>query len=312
MKSLLILILLLTSQQGIAQPAKVRVRHEAQVAESNVYLGDIATIESTDPSHVRVLSDMLMGESPKAGGTEVWTSEDVSKRLRPYRQLLKDAKIEIPERLRISRIVTKVTKAELTSKIDEMLRATLPDSSWEVTLISADVPDEIQLPLGGSVQVVPLNQRPLGAAKFEILVYEKDQLKDRRWFNGRVKYTAEVAVLKRRIGGRTKIAPTEVTWQKKDLTFVFGIPANKLDLETATTAMGLEAGRVVLRQDLEREKAVKSGEPVKVVTGDQALSLSTSGMAKQSGFIGDVVKVVSMDRELSGKIVAVGVVRIQY
>ena len=188
------LLILTWSIAAHSDPIKVYVRNEAQVALGNITLGAVADIVSTNVDDERQLGALILGESPKPGEKVEWPSAEISRRLRPYGRILQGVTLRVPDKIIVRRVVKGFTREALRKQFEDALKQTLPDSSWEVGLTELNIPDELQIPHDGSVQVVPLQNRPRGAVQFEVDVIENGRIVQRRYFNGHVAFKAAMAV----------------------------------------------------------------------------------------------------------------------
>jgi flagella basal body P-ring formation protein FlgA len=310
------------ASQDTGQTAQVRVRHEAQIAKSNVELGAIADISCTDEGIERALSTLILGEAPQTGKAVVWTAAEISKRLRPYSRFLQSTQLKLPDQIRIERVKNPIlTRDELREQIEEALKATLPDPSWKIQVTDLDFKESLELPQGGSVQVVPPMTRPKGATSFQVLVTSSPgqgpgndgQSVQRYWIAGRVKYTANVATVQRQIEARTRVSESDITWQNKDVTYIMDVPATTLDMSSAIARAALMPGTVLTRSMLEREMALHYGDEVEVNAGGGDLLVTTKGISQQNAFVGDTVKVrMNGSKFLSGVVTAKGIVQVRY
>jgi flagella basal body P-ring formation protein FlgA len=311
-----VVVLLTFGERVQALQNQVHVRHEAQIALSNVELGAIADIVSTNIEDEKVLRHLALGESPKVGHSIEWTAAEISQRLRPFTQALQGVQVQLPDRIVIRRVVGLVTRDALRTQIEEMLQArTLPDSSWEAKLMDIQLQaNGLNVPPDGSVQVVPPLTRPKGATSFEIQVIDRGKVVKRIWVNGHVAYFTKVATVLRHIDANSHISEDDVKWQKMDVTFRNDIPAQPADLPAATTRSAVQPGAILMRTHLAREAALKFGEEVQIIAGGESFSVTARGLSQQIGYLGDTVKVknVATNKILSGVVTAKGVVRVNY
>jgi flagella basal body P-ring formation protein FlgA len=72
-------------------------------------------------------------------------------------------------------------------------------------------------------------------------------------------------------------------------------------------------GRAVFPSDLKREPAAERGKAVKVIAGDELYEVSLSGVAEDTGHIGDLIKVRNIESKkvFTAVVVEKGVVKIQ-
>ncbi|MCC6277700.1 MAG: flagellar basal body P-ring formation protein FlgA [Oligoflexia bacterium] len=302
-----------------ASPAvTVHVRSEAQIAEGNVVLGAVAQIDSNDHEQRRMLENLILGESPKPGNAVVWTAAELGRRLRPYNKVLQGAQLKIPDRITIRRGEVGLTRAKLKLLIEEALRArTLPDSSWEVQVVDLQWPQPgVVQPPNGNVQVVPPLTRPRGSANLEVQFLNDGKVSKRVWVGAQVKYSAQVPYAQHAIQPGQTIQPNDVFWKKQDVTYSADNVVTQAEIGTVRSRYHILAGSSISRIQVEREPALRFGEEVTVIAGDDAFSVSTKGISQQTGFIGDLVKIRHQQgretKMLSARVIDKGVVRVTY
>ena len=240
-----------SSQAEDAAGTTIHVRHEAQLAATNVELGSIADITSTDVGNERALSSLILGESPKVGSSVEWSAAELSLRLRPYSRILQGAQIKLPDHHPLDSARGQrpfAARDVLISQIEESLKATLPDSTWVARVTELNVPEGIQIPHDGSVQVCsPPMMRPHGATNFEILVVADGQIVRRVWVAGRVSYIAKVPMLTRQIEPQTRVTDSDIKWENRDVTYMMDVPATSGDMSNAVARTRLTPGNILIR-----------------------------------------------------------------
>jgi flagella basal body P-ring formation protein FlgA len=298
------------------EPITVHVRSEAQIAEGNVVLGAVSRIESTDQERVKMLENLILGESPKAGKAVVWTAAEFSKRLRPYTQALQGARLRMPDKITIRREDRSWTREKLKRSIEDALRErTLPDPSWEVSVVELQWPQPgVVPPSDGSVLVIPPLTRPRGSANLEVHFIKNGVVTKKVWVAATVKYFAQMPFAQHSLRAGQTITTEDVTWKRQEVTYASDNSVSREELGTVRARYNITAGQSISRIQIEREPALRFGEEITVIAGDEALSVSTKGVAQQSGFIGDIIKIRSdkLPKALSAKVVAKGVVRVAY
>jgi flagella basal body P-ring formation protein FlgA len=75
----------------------------------------------------------------------------------------------------------------------------------------------------------------------------------------------------------------------------------------------MNAGDIVWRGSLVREKAIQRGELVRVVSGEGNWSVSVQAKTEQDGFLGDTVNLrnVQTNKLISGRVIGRGEVEVQ-
>jgi flagella basal body P-ring formation protein FlgA len=188
------------------------------------------------------------------------------------------------------------------------------EPNWEIQVSDLVAPDKINLPPGGLMQITPPQVRPQGVASFELIIVNGEGEKTRKWINARVSYVTRVAILTRQIEARTRITEADIRWEKKEISQLQDIPAGHGDLLTGVAKFTLTPGMIVTRSQLEREMALRYGEEVEVLAGDDVFAVTSKGIAQQNGFVGDTVKIKSSinNKILDGLVTARGVVHVRY
>jgi flagella basal body P-ring formation protein FlgA len=162
-------------------------------------------------------------------------------------------------------------------------------------------------------QVIPPLGRAKGVFSFELIATEHS-LPHRFWVSAKIQYFCNVATLTRQINAHSHFSPSDLKWERKEITFMNDVPATTADANGGLARMGLSPGTILLRSHLEREMALKFGDQVDLILGDDGVAIMTKGIAQQNGFVGDTVKVRSLatDKVIDGIITARGVVNVRY
>jgi flagella basal body P-ring formation protein FlgA len=313
MNKLKVLIASVVLFSNFAMATVVRVQSHAEISKAGLTLGDIAIISSDSDSLRKKIEHLNLGDSPAAGRNFVWTASDVSQKLHVFVDELSGVQIKIPDSITIERVSRNITATGVKEKIVEALRVTLPDPTWEFEVSDVQLPTNINSIQTTDFQIVPQIQRPKGASTFELLAQQENKT-SRFWVTARVKYFCNVALIERQIEPHSKIIESDIKWQRREVTFINDIPATQNELATGVSRSTLSVGTVLLRSQLEREMALKFGQQIELIAGDESFSISSKGIAQQNGFIGDVVKVRSeaSSKMLDGIVVAKGVVNVRY
>lgn len=286
MKDLLIFSILLcvTAKVAFADSKEIVIKSESQVESENITLDAITTDSDSEFSH------LILDASPARGKAVVWTAAEISKKLRPYQEILKDTRFRIPKRIKIMRVDQQINDVAIQKKITDMLQRLLPSSDWEVSLKSLQKIQWPDLSASAQIRVIPLNVRPKGAGQFEFVIEDQGKTLNHVWVNGDVEYFAKVPVAQKPIVIRTSVKSDDISWEKRNVTYFNEIPATESDFATSVVKMFLPTGTVITKNLLDRELAVKFGEEVEVQAGTELFSVSTKAVAQQNAYVGDLIK----------------------
>lgn len=145
------------------------------------------------------------------------------------------------------------------------------------------------------------------------LTFETSKGRTQHWVSGRLSIEKEAPVAKRLIGIGERI--TESDYELKKISFGFsrdGIPT-VAELNGKIAARPLMLGQVIYQANVKKESAIERGQILRVVTGTEEFEIHSSGVAEQSGAIGDLIKfkMTETNKMMSGVLVEKGVVRVE-
>ncbi len=315
MKILLMLLLMnsLPAMGSVKSTTSVHIHSTGEVSGHRILLGEIASISSLSPRSEKILSEIDLGESPGDGKVVQFTASDISQKLQSHVDEFKGVQVTIPESIIIRQREKSITATGVKEKIEDIVRSLLPDPTWEYEVSEVTLAQVVEsLKITGYQIIAPLN-RPKGNFSFELIAQEHAAPR-RFWVTAKVKYFARTAILTRQIAAHTRFQPSDLNWERKEVTYLLDIPATKSEVATGLAKMTLMPGTMLLRSHFEREMALKFGEEVDLLAGDEQLLVATKGIAQQNAFIGDTVKVKSLatNKIVDGVVTGRGVVNVRY
>ncbi|MBN21901.1 MAG: flagella basal body P-ring formation protein FlgA [Bdellovibrionaceae bacterium] len=192
-----------------------------------------------------------------------------------------------------------ILKKELISVLSQKYR------SAEIKLTS-DVKSEKSLPLKGEVILM---KDQSGIASFRVgidLVYVAYQA------------TIDAWVANRRIHPKEILKENDFRREKINVAHGLNSKFKDLIVRTSRSIEGLEAkqsilsGNYVLLNGIQKKSDISRGEKIKVILRSGNLSVTTDGVAQESGFIGKKIRVMSdaTKKNLLGKIESLGLVEV--
>jgi len=149
------------------------------------------------------------------------------------------------------------------------------------------------------------------------LFLQTSQKKETYWITGTTHFVASVPVLNRSVKQNERI--TESDFEVKKIAI--GIAADGIlksnELIGKTLKSDQKAGAVVSPNLIKREYDIVKGDTIRVLVGDGDIEITGTGIADNSGFVGDAVKIKLSDKAalsnniINGKIVSKGLVRVE-
>ncbi len=307
-----VLTLLLMSFQLLAGELRpeIHIDKEATVAEGTVTLGDVASFKDIDGDEVKSLRDIPLGEAPLPGQSITWTSSEISQKLRKLSSQEFGFQISIPETVKVSRGQKSIIASDIEDTMKSLYTAQFKNAR---VLVAVRSMEKILLESTDTWKLDLNNDRAVGNMTVPIVVSQKEGREKRFWAQANVRILKKVAVAKRMIEARSMISESDFTLEEKDVTYLSGSPVAITDLNDSMARTTILPDTIITRNHLERQTAVRAGEDVKIVVGDESFLIETRGTAIQNGYVGDVIRIRNAyNKQISGQIVAKGQVRVDY
>ncbi|MBK9294360.1 MAG: flagellar basal body P-ring formation protein FlgA [Oligoflexia bacterium] len=299
MKALLLFLNLVLITLAAVAASNVTFKTTAEVSDQNIELGEVAFV--TEES----ISNLILDKSPSAVGESIiWTADELSKKLHPYQDLLKDIQFKLPSLIKITRVDAEFSLKALEEKIKQALRGNIP-AEWEIKISNLQKPQWPNVSNKASWNVVaPLN-RPKGPTQFEIIISDLNKKPQRIWVNAHVEFFADVITATTSLSARERIGVENTRVENKNITHLSDLPLAKFDLDGALSKYNLAEGTILTKKLIDKEFAVKFGEEVEVIIGNQNFSVSSKGIAQQNAHVGDSIKVRTNQniKTISGEVI---------
>jgi flagella basal body P-ring formation protein FlgA len=306
---LLTVLLSLTLSHALASSSMIAVREVTVLTETKerIRLSDIATFENVLPEYHKNLSQIVISDAPKDNEKRIFTRYAISELLRGPLHL-NPVRITIPEKVQVLARFNPLNPDRLRQNLIDFYQ---PKSASELKFDDLRLNEQFKATVT-DVKIVFKSEVPQGPFSLPVEVQSSGGSKT-LWLSGTVKHFGSVPVLRRAVQAGQKAVPQDVRMEKKDVTFANDVAADEKDLLTAQYGRTMNAGTIVWRSSLMRQRALQAGEPVKLILGSSDWQVSVSGVAQQAGYIGDTVRVVNpaTQKTMTGMVVDKGVVRVQ-
>jgi len=277
-----------------------------------IRLGDLTEASSENRDIWNRLYDTVVLEPMNAEETQKIPSDRLAVILRQKLsfQDLQQISVKIPEVFTIQSKRNYFSIADISREIIAQASNLCSDCQFEM--------DELRLPLvqgSGEILQTRLETQSLrGAGGFLLpLSVTTSQGKNSYWISGRISFFKMAPVAKRLVTLNDKISDEDFEMRRVSLQYSRdGVPTKK-DVVGKLAARTLTAGQTIFSSDVKKEPAAKRGQIVKIILGTDDFEIVSSGVAEESGGIGDLIKVRSVDtqRYLSGILTEKGIVRVQ-
>lgn len=216
-----------------------------------------------------------------------------------------DLNFRLPTEVKILRSKSNVSRLEVERKIRNHLLSKCSVCDYRITInsvpqgLSTDWEMDMNVDLNKSTIMIP--------------VYSLASPDQKGWVVAEVKKYAVVPVLNRSLKISEVITDSMLSEEKRLILGHQDVLMDKKSIVGLQAIRFLNLGQTLSAKDLKREQILKKGQMVKAIFGANALEISITAQAEESGAIGDVIKIKNIDSQkmFAAQIVDRGVVRIE-
>ncbi|MCE3009809.1 MAG: flagellar basal body P-ring formation chaperone FlgA [Proteobacteria bacterium] len=309
----LVLATFLFSMTAQAEKLDVQIKSQATVRTGEpIRLGEISDLTDFQKPLVQKLYDLVIYDSILNETTVPIEAKSLAQEIRGKLsfQDLQQVSLRIPEVVQIKAKRNFISENGLRRQIYEEVERYC--GSCEVVYTDLKIP-EIQ---GSSevlgVQLDTQSVRQPGSFLLPLIV-ETSQGKQQLFVQGRMQWWKEAPIAKRMIQFGQRIQMSDLELKKINIGFVKDATPQLQDLVGRVSARTITIGQNVSFQDLKKEAAVERGQTVKLLIGSDVMEITSSAVAEETGFLGDVIRVKQPETKkvISGVLVEKGVVKVQ-
>jgi len=295
-------------------PPKVTLKERVVIATSDIFLGDVAALEGSDPEELAELSKVSLGPAPGAGTLLILTRGQIE-------QAVQSAGLEGipavgPDRVEVRRAVHTLAESDLVPVLRDHIASVTCWQAAEIEVRSIRRIKGIELPAGDlsfrvSRSTAPSSYRNL-MLPIEISV-DGEPVRT-LWIAADVRIRARILQAARRLPygalvGAGDLRETLAEIRDPRVAYIRRIE----EAEDKVTRRVLMPGDPVTSDVLAGPLAVRNGDIVRVSLDRAGIHLVARARAEQDGRLGQLIRVrnLDFDRVLKGRISGQGEVTIQ-
>jgi flagella basal body P-ring formation protein FlgA len=300
-----------------ATRAVIRVKGSATVRGTEIFLRDVAQIQTPDRSLAEQLGALPIGQAPLPGLSRTFDPDLIMIKFRQYKIDTAGIQMESPKSVVILGEHRVVSSGEI---FEAAKRSVLKDRDGEferVTVRADTLPPDLVVPPGE----VELKARPrlasVGVGSIPVVV--------EAWVDGRlyrvvslsVKLSLfrEVVVANHPLPRHAVVRVADVRLERRDISVLSHKPLNDLTLVVGrrTTRM-LAYGDVVASDAVELPPLIRKGDVVTLMVESPGLLITAKGVAQEEGRAGQLVRVknAASGREILGTVESEKTVRVGF
>ena len=292
--SVLVVIPTLTA----AEITTIRVWDQVEIETGEVLLGQIASIESSDTRWVQQLKDIVIGKAPSPGKTRHYDQRHLSMRLKQHDIDLAGIKLEGSQTTRISRSHIEIEKHEIEKIVSEFITQNVSQEDKSVQIKEIKVSEKVVLSKGRiAYKVAAPGMRPLtGTFSVAIDFSVNGHFEKKLWATVKVEVWGPVVVTRKPLGRYKPITEDDIMLQTMDLTQLSSNVVTDPEAVLGKRTKRAIGAQTPLRADsIELPPLVKRGDLVVIIARSKGLKITTRGVVKKKGRLGDRIPVVNVD-----------------
>jgi flagella basal body P-ring formation protein FlgA len=310
-KTFLFALLFITPSLKAKDLSELRVRAYTKLNKAeNVTLLDVVEADRLSTDAQKILKNVVLGDAPKEGEQRVYSTKHIADSLRTG----------LGRRFSGVKIPNQVVVANRGYEIDaEILKAELL-SRWQIACDECRfVFQNIKLPVmsadykGFPWRIEFSTQMPKGSFSEKLWVERSSNDRQLFWLTGQVQTLRKVPVATKALLPGMRIMPSDIKYDWRDTTFATDGIVDEKNIIGQEVRFAVSANDIVWARAVQRERAVRRGDIVKVFVGEGNWQVTLEAQTQQDGYVGDIVTVKNLQTKklMSGEVVGVNEVALK-
>jgi flagella basal body P-ring formation protein FlgA len=291
-------ILGVAAELTAAEMTTIRVRDRVEIENDEVLLGQIASIESSDTQLVQQLKDIVIGRAPLPGRTRQYDQRHLKMRLKQHHINLAGVNLEGPRRVRISRSYVEIDKHKIEKIVSDFITQNIPQENKTVRIKEINVSGRVVLSKGRIAYKVaaPGMRQLMGTCSIAVDFSVNGHFEKKVWATATVEVWGPVVVTRKPLGRYKPITEDDIMLQTMDLTHLSSNVVTDPEVVLGKRTKRAIGAQTPLRADsIELPPLVKRGDLVVIIAQSKGLKITTRGLVKKKGRLGDRIPVVNVD-----------------
>lgn len=282
-----------------------------------IELGDIADLGTLDSSSAQQWGAVAVGRAPLPGQSRFVTLETLRLRLRQA-GIDPDAVVfQGPPDVRVTREAMSLPVERIKRAVEAEIRSRMPWKNEDVTVESITFDETLQLPRGElAFQIEPKrNETYLGRTILALHLMVNDRPLRRIWVNATISVMTDVVVVTRPLGRNQPIELADVTLERRNRAELASDVVGSIEAALGhRTTRGIYPGTALQSNMLVLPPLVRRGDVVQIVAHSGSLTITATGLVRQHGSLGEMVRVMNTDsnRVITARVVGPGEVAVNF
>ncbi len=289
----------------------------ALVDQDSVRLSDIARLTGMSENQIEAIGATVVARSPQPGQTRFLGIDYIRIRLRQSGVDTSSMIFKGPPDVRITRQAAMLPTQRIKHAVEMAIRSRMPWKNEDVTIGEIALDETVQLPTGElTYRVEPArNEDYLGRTIVALHLFVDGQPVRKVWVNMTISVMAEVVTVIRPLGKLAHIQLADLSVERRDLSNLSSDAVRRVeDALGNRTTRAIYPQTVLLSNMFASPPLVRRGDIVKIVANAGPMIITATGMVKQQGCKGEMVRVVNTDsnRIITARVTGPGAVEVNF
>lgn len=287
------------------------------VHEDAVRLADIADFSALGEKLQQQWGATVVARSPLPGQSRFVGMDAIRIRLKQAGIDPAAIAFQGPQDVRVTRGAMTLPVERIKQAVEAQIRGRMPWRNEDVIVDGITFDESIQLPTGElSFQILPnRNETFLGRTVLALHLLVNDQPVRRVWVNASVTVMADVVTVARPLGKNQPIEPAHLMVERHNRAELASDVVSSIEaaLGHRTTRM-IYPGTVLQSSMLALPPLVRRGDLVKIIAHSGPLTITATGLVRQQGGKGEMIRVVNTDsnRVITARVIGPGEVAVDF
>lgn len=295
---LFILICFWNANLMAAPPLVIKTFKSVNIYEKVILLGKISQISGEDKKMIQILKQIKLGRAPLPGKSRFLDGDYIKIKLRQAGIDLTQIDLQAEKNIQVVRSFQEISKQQIRNVIHKYLTRNMPWDKNQARIKRIKVDRSIKVPRGriSTIISIPPQNDFLGNLPVSVDL-SVNQIKIKRvWATAYIEVLTDVVLAKKPLGRNQIISKKDVVIEKMDLA---NLPADIItqiaDVIGKRVKKKLKPGTVLRKDFVTLPAIVKKGDLVLIIAQSKDLMITTQGIIKEKGRVGDRIRVVNLD-----------------
>lgn len=293
------------------------LKAESLVEQESVRLSDIATLTGPSENQLKTLGATIVARAPQPGQTRFVGVDYIRIRLKQAGVDTASVTFKGPPDVRITRQSATLPIQRIQRAVEKAIRSRMPWNNEDVAIGEIALDETIQLPTGRlTYRIEPSrNEDYLGRTNLALHLFVDGKPVRKVWVNTVISVMADVVTVIRPLGKHAYIERADLSVERRNLKDLSSDTISRIE-----DALGSRTTRMIYPQTVLQltmfasPPLVRRGDVVKITANAGPMIITATGVVKQQGGKGEMVRVENTDsrRIITARVTGPGAVEVNF